>query len=65
MLSKRGLYPNINIKKMGKKEKLLLNLISYCDGKTELLEIAEKCNVPIWELYDLIDILKNNKVIQI
>ena len=66
MLSKRGLYPNINLKsRRGKKEKLLLNLISYCDGKTELLEIAEKCNVPIWELYDLIDILKNNKVIQI
>ena len=44
---------------------LRLNKLSLNDGKTELLEIAEKCNVPIWELYELIDLLKKNKVIKI
>ena len=28
-----------------------MNLITYSDGKNTLLDIAEKCNLPVWDLY--------------
>ena len=31
------------------------HLLSYCDGKHSLLDIAEKIEIPIWKLYELID----------
>lgn len=62
-MGKRGLYPTLSTKQSNKDVKLLMNLISYFDGKTSLLEIAEKLNVPIWEFYEKIDLLKKNKLI--
>ena len=44
---------------------LLMNLISWSDGKHSLLDIAEICEVPIWELYPMIEILKNQKIIHL
>jgi aminopeptidase-like protein len=44
---------------------MMMNLISFCDGNLSLLEIAEKLNVPIYELYEMIELLKINKLIEI
>jgi len=46
-LGKRGLYPSIGAKGWDEKLRTLLNLISYCDGKHDLLEIAEILGEPI------------------
>jgi len=46
-------------------QKILLNFLSYCDGKNDLLTIAEKCNVPIWNLYLLKEKLSNKKIIKL
>jgi len=62
-LSKRGLYPTLSTKKSGDEVRMMMNFISYCDGSHSVLEIAEKINVPSWELYDLIEILKNHDLI--
>ena len=43
----------------------LYNLLSHCDGKTSLIEIADKILVPVWELYPIINNLKNLKLIKI
>ena len=41
----------------------MMDFISLCDGKTSLLEIANQLNIPAWDLYDLIDLLTNQKLI--
>ena len=68
-LSKRKLYPHYasnDQKIIAKFEDLkLINFLSYCDGKKTMLEIADKCNQPIWSFYPCIDILKKEKIIKI
>ena len=53
-LGKRGLYPTIS--QGGSIEKdvwTMINFIAYCDGQHDLIDIAEKINVPISELYEV------------
>ena len=62
-MGKRGLYSTLSTKKINEKVNLTMNLLSYCDGQTSLLQIAENLNVPIWELYEVVDELKINDLI--
>ena len=62
-LSKRNLYPTLYTKKLSNYYQIILNLISLSDGKTSLLKIAEMCNIPIWELFNITKILKKKKII--
>ena len=62
-LSKRGLYPDLSTKNSKKESKTLFDLISWSDGSKDLLEISEIINVPIWNLYDLVEKLKEKKLI--
>ena len=62
-LGKRGLYPTISTKNSASETRLLMNLITWSDGNHSLLEIAEKCNTPIWELYPLIKKLLIHKLL--
>jgi aminopeptidase-like protein len=57
-LAKRGLYPTLSTKESGEEVKPTLNLISYCDGKRSLLEIAELINVPFWDLIPIVETLE-------
>ena len=43
----------------------MMDFISLCDGQIFLVEIAEIFNVPIWKLYDLVDKLKTNNLIDV
>jgi aminopeptidase-like protein len=62
-LGKRGLYPTISTKKSTSETMLLMELITWSDGSHSLLEIAEKCNAPIWELYPLIKKLQTHNLL--
>ncbi|MDC3262057.1 DUF4910 domain-containing protein [Candidatus Pseudothioglobus singularis] len=62
-LGKRGLYPTISTKNSASDTRLLMELITWSDGNHSLLEIAEKCNVPIWELYPLINELRTHDLL--
>lgn len=62
-LGKRGLYPTISTKNSASKTRLLSDLITWSDGNHSLLEIAEKSNVPIWELYPLIKKLETSNLL--
>lgn len=64
-LGKRGLYPTLSTKKSGKSVRDMMNLLAYCDGKNELLYIAEKINRPIRSLFPIVEQLMNNKLIKI
>ena len=60
-LSKYNLYETIG--KKGVDSNLFWNLIAYCDGKNDLLEIAKKIDCTIWELYPVIESLINKGLI--
>jgi aminopeptidase-like protein len=52
-LGRRGLYPQTSKKGSTASVRTLLDLISYADGTLDLLAIAERCGVPIWQLLPL------------
>ncbi|WP_186647668.1 DUF4910 domain-containing protein [Fluviispira vulneris] len=62
-LGKRGLYPTLSIKNNSDSIKTLMNLITYSDGTKSLVEIAEECDVPIWELYPIINKLLDHNLL--
>jgi len=64
-LGKRGLYPTLSEKGSGTSVRTMMNLIAYCDGKNTLLDIAEKINAPIWDLYPLVSKLKAENILEI
>lgn len=62
-LGKRGLYPTLSTKKSGSEVKTIMNLLSFCDGEHSLIDIAEKINLPAWDLYELIEKLVSHDLI--
>jgi len=64
-LGKRGLYPTISTKSSGAQVKKMINFLAYSDGKLSTLEIAEKINVPLWELTETIENLKKEGILEL
>lgn len=62
-LGKRGLYPTLSTKESGEQVRLMMNLISYCDGRT-LLDIADLIGAPMWDLLDLLPPLIGSGLIE-
>ena len=62
-MDKRGLYPTLSTKERNEEVELMMNCISLFDGQTSLLEIAEYLNLPIWDLYKLVDKLESHNLI--
>ena len=63
-MGKRGLYPTLSSRKSTEEVKLMMDFISLCDGQTSLLKIADRLNVPIWDLYDFCEKLEKHKVLR-
>lgn len=63
-LGKRGLYPTLSTKNSQEIVRDMMNLIAYCDGKNDLLNIAEIINVPMWELLELVEQLCEQKIVE-
>lgn len=64
-LGKRGLYPTLSTKSSGTEVKLMMDLITWSDGTKSILEIAEICEVPVWELYPIIKILSAHELLDL
>ncbi len=62
-LVKRGFYPKVSSKKSQDDLIVIKNFLSFCDGEHTLLDIAEKINLPAWELYEFVEKLVSQKVI--
>jgi aminopeptidase-like protein len=54
-LGRRGLYPSISKKGSTRDVRTMLDLISWADGDHSLLDIAERCGVPAWQLLPTLD----------
>ncbi len=64
-LGRRGLYTTLGTKKQNHNTRLMMNILTYSDGKNSLIKIAEKSNRPIWDTYKIIKILEKEKLISI
>jgi len=65
-LSKKRLIRSINGKKGNDKDvKIMLEILTWADGKNSLLEVAEKSDLPIWDFYYYLNVLKKNRLIEI
>jgi len=64
-MGKYDLYPSISDKRNYETTTLMMDMLSYSDGKTSLVEIAEKCEVPVWRLYDILDKLVLKEIVSL
>jgi aminopeptidase-like protein len=65
-MGKRGLRPDRGVSnRISADSKLLLNLMAYADGKTSLFDIANIFGVPIWRLYEPINLLVSHQLLQL
>ena len=64
-LGKRGLYPTISTKTSANEVRLMMDLITWSDGTYSLLDIADRCGVPIWDLYPIVDTLVTHNLLDI
>jgi aminopeptidase-like protein len=62
-LGKRNLYPTLSTKNTDYNVKLMMDMLSMLDGDHSLLDVANLINVPIWDLYGMIDTLKQHGLI--
>jgi len=63
-LGKRGLYPNLSIKGSADDFKKLMNLLAYADGEIDLIDLANKINVDIIDLYPIVEKLIDSELIE-
>tara|TARA_B110000967_G_C18884961_1_gene563439 strand:- start:1502 stop:2800 length:1299 start_codon:yes stop_codon:yes gene_type:complete len=53
-LSSRNLYPDTFQEKQLPDVNIIVDFLTYADGSNDLIDIAEKLRVPIWDLYDVV-----------
>ncbi len=63
-LGKRGLYSDISRKGTYDGIMVQRDVISYCDGRNDLLDLSERIGVPVSEIIDIIDRLKENDLLE-
>jgi aminopeptidase-like protein len=52
-LGRRGLYPTLGTRNGNLVVRRLMDVLAYCDGKHDLLAIADLLGVPVWDLSDV------------
>ena len=63
-LGRRGLYPSLSRKGSTRGVRTLLDLIAFSDGEHTLLDIADRLEVPFWELQSMLDTLVREDVLK-
>ena len=62
-LGKRGLYPNLSIKKSTSTIKTMMDFIAYADGTNNLIEISNIIRKPVHEIIPIAEKLVKSGVI--
>jgi aminopeptidase-like protein len=63
-LGRRGLYPTLSTKETGNQVRVMMDLLAYCDGTKDLIEIAETIRTPMWECFEIVETLKKNGLLR-
>ena len=64
MLSKRGLYSDLSIKNNYYKGHNINDILTWADGKNDIIDISERCNLTFNKVYEILDICKSRKLIK-
>ena len=64
-LSKRNLYPTLNLNYKKNFGRILIDILTWCDGKTPSFEIAKKLKISDQKLQNHIILLQKNKLLKI
>ena len=65
MMSKYDLYPKTTHgKRRPKSTRLMMDILSWSDGANSLVDIAERTGMPVWELYDAVNLLLEKRLIE-
>jgi aminopeptidase-like protein len=64
-LGRRNLYPKVSDKKTWQKVKNLINIISFCDGKNDLIDICELLKIQYSECISIIKLYESLDLIEI
>jgi aminopeptidase-like protein len=62
-LGKRGLYPTTSTKKGAPSSRLYTNILSYCDGHHDLLDLAQKLKVSFFEVQEAVALLESHDLL--
>jgi aminopeptidase-like protein len=62
-LGRRGLYPTTSTKETFAKVKDMMNIISFCDGKTDAIQISDACNLTFKNTIKIMETLESSKLI--
>jgi len=64
-LGKRGLYPNLGSQKVTEKfVSTMMWILNLSDGLNDLIDISEKTNIPVLDLYPVIDKLIEHDILK-
>ena len=63
-LGRRGLYPTLSTKQSSDQVRTMMDLIAYCDGTRDLVDVAETIGVPMWECFQIVETLKANQLLR-
>ena len=64
MLSKRNMYSNLSIKQNFKKNFNINDILTWADGKNDLIEISNKCNLTFKKVYEILETCRLKKIIK-
>ncbi len=62
-LGKRGLFPTLSSKSRRKYTRNMINFIAYADGTNDLIDISNIINIPVWDLYPIIEKLRKSNLL--
>jgi aminopeptidase-like protein len=62
-MGSRGLYPTLSTTGSGLEVRTLMDILSWSDGKHSVLDIAEKCEKPAWEIAPMVKMLVDHELL--
>ena len=62
-LGKRGLYPTLSTRGSARSVASLTNFLAFADGVTDLVGLADRIGVPVWECIEICELLQKHELI--
>lgn len=63
-MGRRGLYPTLSRRGSASAARLMMNVMAYCDGGRDLIELAELLRRPVWELQSVVETLLEHGLLE-
>ena len=64
-MGKRGLYPTLSKTSNVENPRLTMNILTWSDGSRSLVEIAELCDQPIWNIHPILMQLQEHGLVDV